>query len=91
MNEGLVQAGLFNFGGNMRIKDNYERSQVRAGFDNVEKSLFETRTHLSGAISRTNFGSSGSKELQEAHTAFKAVDGLLYEATRKLRDIEDMF
>lgn len=44
----------------MKIKDNYERSQVRAGFDNVEKSLFETRTHLSGAISRTNFGSSGS-------------------------------
>ena len=51
MNEGLVQVGLFNFGGNMRIKDNYERSQVRVGFDNVEKSLFETRTHLSGAIS----------------------------------------
>lgn len=75
----------------MKMKDNYERSQVSAGYDNVKKSLFETRTHLSGTISRTNFGSSGSNELQEAHTAFKAVDRLLYEATRKLRDIEDMF
>lgn len=76
--------------GNMKIKDSYERTQVSAGYHNVEKCLFETRSRVSGAISRTNFGNSASQELQEAHRTFKEVEHLLYEATRKLRDIEDM-
>jgi hypothetical protein len=73
----------------VKIKDNYERTQVSVGYHNVEKQLFETRSQVIGAISRTNFGNSGSQELQEAHHTFKEIDRLLYEATRKLRDIED--
>jgi hypothetical protein len=75
---------------NMKIKDNYERTQVSVGYHNVENCLFETRSRVSGAISRTNFGGSGSQELREAHQVFKKVDRLLYEATRELRDIEDI-
>lgn len=74
----------------MGIKDTYEKNQVSLGYQNVEKSLLEVRSQVTGAISRTNFGGSGSQELQEAHQVFKKVDRLLYEATRELRDIEDI-
>ncbi len=74
----------------MKIKDSYEKNQVSAGYHNVEKCLFETRTQVSGAIFRTNFGDSGSQELQEAHHIFKEVDALLCKAIQKLKDIENM-
>lgn len=74
----------------MKIKDDYERIQVGTGYRNVKKQLSEARSSLSGAIIRTNFGDSGSQELQEAHAVFKEVERLLYTATCRLMDIEGM-
>lgn len=71
----------------MKIKNNYERTQVMAGYQNTERSLIEARSQVTGAVSRTNFGGSGS---QEAHQVFKEVDRLLRDATRKLKSIEDL-
>ncbi|MFK4879532.1 hypothetical protein ACI1UB_11000 [Lactococcus petauri] len=72
------------------MKDSYEKKQVQLAYKSSEEALFKTREFVSGAVIRTNFGESGSLELQEAHKIFKEVDNLLYEASRKLRDIEDM-
>jgi len=72
------------------MKDSYEKKQVQLAYKSSEEALFKAREFVSGAVTRTNFGGSGSQELQEAHQVFKKVDRLLYEATRELRDIEDI-
>lgn len=72
------------------MKDSYEKKQVQLAYKSSEEALFKAREFVSGAVIRTNFGGSGSQELQEAHQVFKEVDRLLYEASRTLRDVEDM-
>ncbi|QDK70138.1 hypothetical protein [Lactococcus protaetiae] len=75
----------------MRIKDDYERKQVKGGFDWLDKQLFEAKSASSGAVFRMNFGDNGSKEVQEVHQIFKKVDKLLQQAYSELKKVEEYF
>lgn len=57
----------------MGIKDTYEKNQVSLGYQNVEKSLFEVRSQVTGAISRTNFGGSGVKSYKKLIRSLKKL------------------